>query len=70
MLQDGVASLTQRSLRAEVCDDVDEAVAQVWYLQARRDPLHKPQGVYIASYVIQQCPYKHRPYQLACPLHM
>ena len=54
MVEDAVAALAQRCLCAEVCDDVDEPVAQPGDLQSRGDPLHQAQRVHIPPNVIQQ----------------
>ena len=54
MVEDGVAALAQGRLRAEVGDDVHQAVAQPRNLQPRRNLLHQPQRIHVAAYVVQQ----------------
>ena len=53
-VQDGVAALPQRSLSAEVCDDVDQAGPQALHRHAVRDALQQPQGVHIPPNVVHQ----------------
>ena len=61
-MQNVVAALPQRGLRAEVSNDVHQAISEALYGHPMGNPLQQAQGVHIPPYIVHQLTYRQQLY--------